>query len=91
MKKGIELPFGWTELFYVVALIVGVGFGYGNLVADINELREDVAESQEEISNLLDKHSVKEAAEREKLEDRVSFYEKEFNINPLSWKRKKKK
>ena len=91
MKKGIELPFGWTELFYVVALIVGVGFGYGNLVADINELREDVAESQAEISNLLDKHSVKEAAEREKLEDRVSFYEKEFNINPLSWKRKKKK
>ena len=91
MKKGIELPFGWTELFYVVALIVGVGFGYGNLVADINELREDVAESKEEIETLLDKHTLKEVAERTKLEDRVSFYEKEFNINPLSWKRKKKK
>jgi len=91
MKKSIELPFGWTELFYIVTVIVGMGFGYGSLVADINELREDVAESKEEIANLLEKHSVKEAAEREKLEDRVSFYEKEFNINPLSWKRKKKK
>ena len=91
MKKSIELPFGWTELFYIVAVIIGLGFGYGNLVADINELREDVAESKEEISVLLEKHSVKEAAEREKLEDRVSFYDKEFNINPLSWKRKKKK
>ena len=91
MKKSIELPFGWTELFYIVTVIVGMGFGYGSLVADINELREDVAESQEEISVLLEKHSFKEAAEREKLEDRVSFYEKEFNINPLSWKRNKKK
>ena len=91
MKKGIELPFGWTELFYVIAVIVGVVFGYGNLIADINELREDVAESKEEIETLLDKHTLKEVAERTKLEDRVSFYEKEFNINPLSWKRKKKK
>ena len=91
MKKSIELPFGWTELFYIVTVIVGMGFGYGSLVADINELREDVAESKEEISILLEKHSFKEASEREKLEDRVSFYEKEFNINPLSWKRKKKK
>ena len=91
MKKSIELPFGWTELFYVVAVIVGVGFGYGSLVADINELREDVAESKEEIETLLDKHSLKEATEGEKLEDRVSFYEKEFNINRLSWKRNKNK
>ena len=91
MKKTIELPFGWTELFYIVTIIIGVGFGYGNLVADINKLRDDVKESKEEIAILLEKHSKDEAAEREKLEDRVSCYEKEFNINPLSWKRKKKK
>jgi len=29
--------------------------------------------------------------EREKLEQRVAFYEKEFNINPLSWGKRKKK
>jgi len=40
----------------------------------------------------LDKHMADEQIKREELEEKVSFYEKEFNINPLSWgKRKKKK
>jgi hypothetical protein len=34
---------------------------------------------------------VEERIERQELAEKVKFYEKEFNINPLSWKRKKKK
>jgi hypothetical protein len=54
-------------------------------------LEEGLLESSDEISLLLEKHSFDEASKRIELEERVSFYEKEFNINPFSWKKKKKK
>ena len=48
--------------------------------------------ANEQIGDLLGKHIVEERIEREELAEKVNFYEKEFNINPLSWgKRKKKK
>jgi len=37
------------------------------------------------------KHIVEERIERQELAEKVAFYEKEFNINPLSWGKKKKK
>ncbi len=37
------------------------------------------------------KHIMEERAEREELAEKVAFYEKEFNINPLSWGKRKKK
>ena len=43
------------------------------------------------IGDLLDKHMVEEKIQRTQLEEKVSFYEKEFNINPLSWGKRKKK
>jgi len=43
------------------------------------------------IGDLLDKHMVEEKIQRDQLEEKVNFYEKEFNINPLSWGKKKNK
>ena len=43
-----------------------------------------------EISDLMDKHMVKEQKERAEMEERISFFERELNLNPFSWKRKKK-
>ena len=48
-------------------------------------------DANEQIGNLLDKHIVDERVEREQLAEKVAFYEKEFNINPLSWGKRKKK
>ena len=42
------------------------------------------------IEELVDKHMVKEEKERAQMEERISFFEKELNLNPFSWKRKKK-
>ena len=43
------------------------------------------------IGDLLGKHIVEEQIQREQLEEKVNFYEKEFNINPLSWGKRNKK
>ena len=56
------------------------------------ELENKMLAANEQIGDLLGKHIVEERIEREELAEKVNFYEKEFNINPLSWgKRKKKK
>jgi hypothetical protein len=33
---------------------------------------------------------LEERAEREELSKKITFYEKEFNINPLSWGKRKR-
>jgi hypothetical protein len=47
--------------------------------------------ADKQITNLLDRHMLEEEGKRAELEEKVSFYEKEFNINPLSWGKRKKK
>ena len=34
---------------------------------------------------------LEESAQLEELENKLKFYEKELNINPLSWRKRKKK
>ena len=50
-----------------------------------------MATADEQIENLLSKHIAEEKVQRQELADKVAFYEKEFNINPLSWGKRKKK
>ena len=65
-------------------------FSFGNVFP--TELEEQMVLAYVDIGDLLSKHMEEERLEREDLAEKVNFYEKEFNINPLSWgKRKKKK
>ena len=42
------------------------------------------------IEELVDKHMLEEQKERAAMEERISFFEKELNLNPFSWRKKKK-
>ena len=64
--------------------------GYYRIETKIRDLERTVSESSETISDLLAAHEIMEAQEIQALEDRVSYFEKELDINPLSWLRKKK-
>ena len=72
----------------LVAVLV---YGYWQIESRIQALENKVATADEQIGDLLSKHIVEERAEREELAEKVAFYEKEFNINPLSWGKKKRK
>ncbi len=50
-----------------------------------------MATADEQIGDLLSKHIVEERFEREELAEKVAFYEKELNLNPFSWGKKKRK
>ena len=75
-----------------IAVLIGMlVYGYWQIEERIRRLEDSVTTQTEQIGGLLDKHILEERVEREELAEKVAFYEKEFNINPLSWGRKKKK
>ena len=86
----ISINLKWLgQLCALVGMLV---YGYWRVESRLGVLEDKMLNANEQIGNLLDKHIVEERAEREDLAEKVAFYEKEFNINPLSWgKRKKKK
>jgi uncharacterized coiled-coil protein SlyX len=72
----------------LVAVLV---YGYWQIENRIKSLEDRVATADEQIGNLLDKHILEERAQREELAEKVAFYEKELNLNPFSWGKKKRK
>jgi len=75
-----------------IAVLIGMlVYGYWQIESRIRKLEDMVTNADEQIGSLLDKHIVEERVERKELAEKVAFYEKEFNINPLSWGKKKKK
>jgi len=75
----------------ILVLCAGLVYGYYRIETRIATLEDGMLSANTEIRNLLAKHELEEAESREKLEEKISFYEKEFNINPLSWGKKRKK
>lgn len=76
------------QLLVLVAMLV---YGYWRIESRLGSLEEAMVANDVKIGSLLDKHIVEETLQREQLEEKVSFYEKEFNINPLSWGKKKRR
>ena len=75
-----------------IAVLIGMlVYGYWQIETRIAKLEDNVIIANEQIGDLLSKHIMEERAEREELAEKVAFYEKEFNINPLSWGKRKKK
>ena len=75
-----------------IAVLIGMlVYGYWQIEERIRRLEDSVTTQTEQIGGLLDKHILEERVEREELAEKVAFYEKEFNINPLSWGKRKKK
>ena len=50
-----------------------------------------MAESDEQIQTLVKKHIEEEQVRFNKMEQEIQWYQKEFNLNPLSWKKKRGK
>ena len=85
------LSFNIIWLSQICALIGILIYGYWQIETRITDLENKMLDANEQIGSLLDKHIVEERAKRDELAEKVAFYEKEFNINPLSWGKKRKK
>lgn len=88
-SMAITINFKW--LLQICVLVGAIVYGFWQIEARITRLEDSVVTQNEQIGSLLNKHIVEERIEREELAEKVAFYEKEFNINPLSWGKRKKK
>ena len=76
------------QIFTAIGLVV---YGYvqiENRIADL-ESRMELADTQ--IQELVSKHIIDEQQRYTKMEEELQWYQKELNLNPLSWRKKKKK
>ena len=85
------ITINWKLLVQFGVFIFGIGYTWMDLQGRISSLEEEVVEAHAEIRMLVSKHQLEESTQLEELEDKLKFYEKELNINPLSWKKRKKK
>ncbi len=75
-------------------IIVGVAFivlGYIRIENRLAELERRMELADSQILELVEQNQIEEQKEREAMEERISFFEKELNLNPFSWKKRKKK
>ena len=85
----VSINLKWLgQLLVLVSMLV---YGYWRIESRLGQLEDEMLSADVKIENLLDKHMAEEKIQREQLEEKVNFYEKEFNINPLSWGKRKKK
>ena len=75
----------------VLILVAGLVYSYLQIENRIAELERRMELADSQILELVDKNMLEEQKEREVMEERISFFEKELNLNPFSWKKRKKK
>ena len=90
IDDNLVLSFNFKFLVNILLIGGSILYGWFSLQERITNLEEEVLEANNEILNLLAKHELEETARLEELENKLKFYEKEFNINPLSWGKNKK-
>tara|TARA_X000001388_G_C2228597_1_gene122167 strand:+ start:1268 stop:1549 length:282 start_codon:yes stop_codon:yes gene_type:complete len=84
----ISLNIKWLgQIIVAVAFIV---LGYLRIENRLAELERRMELADNRILELVEQNQIEEKKTREDMEERISFFEKELNLNPFSWKRKKK-
>jgi len=84
----LHINIKWLGQLFVA--IAGVVYGYLQITNRIAELERGMELASTSIEELVDKHMIEEQKERQAMEERISFFEKELNLNPFSWRKKKK-
>ena len=75
----------------VLVLVAGLVYSYLQVENRIRELERRVELSDTNIEELVSKHIAEEEVKIAQMEEQLDWYQKELNLNPLSWVNKKKK
>ena len=78
---------------WIFQAIIGIAFivmGYLRIENRLAELERRMELADNRILELVEKNQIEEKKTREAMEERISFFERELNLNPFSWRKKKK-
>ena len=87
----IAINIKWLGQFLV--LVGGLLYAAWRIENRITVLEQRMAEANDQISELVSKHISEERIRYDKMEEELQWYQKELglNLNPLSWKKKRKR
>ena len=85
----ISLNIKW--LIQCLVAISAIVYGYFQIENRIGELERGMDDANEKITDLVSKHIEEEDARYLEMEKQLQWYQKELNLNPLSWGKRKKK
>jgi|TARA_R110000737_G_scaffold275488_1_gene282468 hypothetical protein len=91
IDDNLVVSLNFKFLAQVLVLVGTLVYGYYRIESRLGNLEAEVANADQQIGDLLDKHIVEERSKREELAEKVKFYEKEINLNPMSWGKRRKK
>ena len=84
----ISINIKW--LVQSIVVISGLIYSYYAVIQRITDLERRVGAANEQITELVQKHIVEEEERFVQMEKELQWYQKELNLNPLSWIKKKK-
>jgi len=87
----ISINIKWLGQMFV--LIASLIYGYYRIETRITNLERGIGLANEEIATLISKHIAEEEVKIAKMQEQLEWYESELNLNlnPLSWKKRKKR
>ena len=90
IDDNLSLNINIKWLGQLLVLLGGLLYGAWRVENRISVLEQRMAEANEQISDLVSKHINEERIRYAKMEEELNWYQKELNLNPLSWRKKKK-
>ena len=88
-SMSVTINFKWLiQLIVVVSMAV---YGFWKLEDRIRQLESSLDSAMEQLLVIEDERKVEAANNLADLQEQLGWYERELNLNPFSWGKKKKK
>jgi len=91
IDDNLALSINIKWLGQLLVLVGGLVYAAWRVENRITVLEQRMAEANDQISELVSKHISEERIRYEQMEKELQWYQKELNLNPLSWRKKKKR
>ena len=75
----------------MLVLVASLVYGYYRIETRIADLERGIQLANEEIEDLVSKHIAEDEVKIAQMQEQLEWYQKELNLNPLSWGKKRKK
>ena len=75
----------------MLILVASLVYGYYRIETRIADLERGIQLANEEIEDLVSKHIAEDEVKIAQMQEQLEWYQKELNLNPLSWGKKRKK
>ena len=85
----INLNIKW--LIQILGLVGMLVYSYYRLETKLNDLERNLSQAQAQLQDLIDQHIQEDVVKVKEMEEQLAWFQRELNLNPLSWTKKRKK